>query len=333
MIKINLGADISKETIDFFCDANSELFQLKNNVKGLDKLLMWADQHQYPLNQIAIAFEHTGHYGNALVDFCVQHEITFYHVPALEIKKSLGITRGKNDQIDAKRICAYLKEKGYKLTPTKPVNDAIERLKHLQAQRALFVRNSASIKNVLKDQLEVLAISKEDFLVRTNMQMIQQFEKSIKEIDDEIQKMVEVDKEIKKNYNHVISITGIGKVIAIDTIIATHNFTKFNNWRQYASYCGCAPFEYSSGKFIGKPRISKLANKELKAHLNSGALSAIKFDNECKMYFERKLKEGKTKKCITNVIRCKLIARMYAVVKQNRPFEKNYAHSLEGKVS
>jgi len=28
-----------------------------------------------------------------------------------------------------------------------------------------------------------------------------------------------------------------------------------------------------------------------------------------------------------------LIARMYAVVKQNRPFEKNYAHSLEGKVS
>ena len=59
MIKINLGADISKETIDFFCDANSELFQLKNNAKGLDKLLMWADQHQYPLNQIAIAFEHT----------------------------------------------------------------------------------------------------------------------------------------------------------------------------------------------------------------------------------------------------------------------------------
>ena len=62
-------------------------------------------------------------------------------------------------------------------------------------------------------------------------------------------------------------------------------------------------------------------------------MSAIKFDNECKMYFERKLKEGKTKKCITNVIRCKLIARMYAVVKQNRPFEKNYAHSLESKVS
>ena len=42
----------------------------------------------------------------------------FVMASALDIKKSLGITRGKNDKIDACRIANYAYEKRDKLTPT-----------------------------------------------------------------------------------------------------------------------------------------------------------------------------------------------------------------------
>lgn len=333
MNKVRLGVDISKETLDFYCDFTQELFSCKNTMKGLEKLLSWNDEHGFSAKDLQIAFEHTGHYGNTLETFCAEHSFEYFQIPALEMKQSLGMIRGKNDQLDAKRICHYLKEKGYKLTPSTPVNRSIQRLKHLQSQRAIFVRNRAGLKNVQIDLVKVMNLPATDSLVVNNKQAIKTFDDLIKKVDEEIEQTIANDKEIKLNYCLITSIVGVGKVIGTETIIATQNFTRFDTWRAYASYCGCAPFPYRSGKYIGRNKISHLANKEAKAHLNSGAKSAIQYDPELKEYFERKLKEGKTKKCITNVIRCKLISRMFSVVSKKRTFEKNYTHSLVGKVS
>lgn len=333
MNKVRLGVDISKETLDFYCDFTEEQFSCKNTIQGLEKFLCWKDEHGFATKDLQIAFEHTGHYGHTLETFCADHTITYFQIPALEMKQSLGMIRGKNDQLDAKRICHYLKEKSYKLTPSAPVNRSIQRLKHLQSQRAIFVRNRAGLKNVQIDLVEVMKLPVTDSLVLNNKQAIKTFDDLIKKVDEEIDQTIANDQELKLNFALITSIVGVGKVIGTETIIATQNFTKFSSWREYASYCGCAPFPNRSGKYIGRNRISHLANKEIKAHLNSGAKSAIQFDLELRGYFERKLKEGKMKKCITNVIRCKLISRMFSVVREKRMFEKNYSHYLDSTLS
>ncbi|MEQ9440970.1 MAG: IS110 family transposase [Cyclobacteriaceae bacterium] len=72
------------------------------------------------------------------------------------------------------------------------------------------------------------------------------------------------------------SIPGIGFVTAVALILATNNFTAFVDSRKFASYCGVAPFEHTSGSSIrGKTKTSHLANKQIKALLSNGAATAI----------------------------------------------------------
>ena len=328
MNKIRLGVDISKETLDFYCDFTEEHFVLKNSHEGLKKLLSWQETHGFERSNLQIVFEYTGHYGHVLETFCVAQEFEYYKIPALAIKKSLGIVRGKNDRIDAQRICIYLKEKGYRLQPSKPTNSNIQRLKIFQSQRALYVRQLAALKNAQKDLVAVMRLPLDDFPVKNNQCVMDCLEGQIKTIDDAIQQLIKEDTELYTNYSLITSVIGVAKVIGIDTLIATDNFTKFKSWREYAAYCGCAPYPNQSGLFMGRNRISHLANNELKAHLSSGAKSAMIHDPELRSYTERKLLEGKSRKCITNSIRCKLISRMFAVVSKKRPFERNYSHYL-----
>lgn len=326
--KIIIGCDISKKKLDFYCNKTEEFFICSNDDSGFEKLSAWIHQHQFDKDKIAIAFEHTGSYGKAITNFCINNNLEYYAVNAMEIKLSQGITRSKNDKIDAKRIATYLFEKGYKLNPTKPINTSIEQIKLLRTSRDLLVKQRASIITSIKMYKETLKLNSQDIALASLEETKRVMDNQIKYLEDQIFNNIRLNKELNKNYNLLISIVGVGHVIAVDTIITTNNFTKFNNWRQYASYCGCAPFEKSSGTIKFKNRISSIANKSLKSHLSSGAKSAMQHDQEMKIYTYRKLEEGKTKACITNVIRCKLIARMFSVVKHQREYQKNYSHNL-----
>ncbi len=126
---------------------------------------------------------------------------------------------------------------------------------------------------------------------------------------------------MKSNFDLVLSIDGIGIITALYTIVYTGNFTKFNNARQFASYCGVAPFPNSSGtSLMGRTKVSHLANKKLKSLLNMASKSDIQHNVELKAYYLKKVEEGKNKMSIINVVSNKLISRMFAVVKRQSPY-------------
>ena len=58
------------------------------------------------------------------------------------------------------------------------------------------------------------------------------------------------------------------------------------------------------------------------------ALSTLRTKGELRQYFDRKVDEGKNKMSVINAIRGKLIHRIFAEVKENRPYEKIYQNSL-----
>ncbi|MFQ3213583.1 MAG: hypothetical protein ACI9XJ_002742 [Marivirga sp.] len=100
--KETMGIDVSKKTIDVFLHLNGSSSGFDNAVKGYKALLLWLKkQTRLNTGQVLICFEHTGLYSLPLAVFLNQQRIFFSMVPALEIKRSLGIVRGKNDQIDA----------------------------------------------------------------------------------------------------------------------------------------------------------------------------------------------------------------------------------------
>jgi len=49
-------------------------------------------------------------------------------------------------------------------------------------------------------------------------------------------------------------------------------------------------------------------------------MNAKKYDTEMMLYFERKVAEGKNKMLVLNNIRCKLLGRIFAIIKRNTPY-------------
>jgi hypothetical protein len=49
-----------------------------------------------------------------------------------------------------------------------------------------------------------------------------------------------------------------------------------------------------------------------------------KKDGELREYYLRKVAEGKNKMSVLNAIRAKLILRMFAVIKSNKKYDKNF---------
>jgi transposase len=98
-----------------------------------------------------------------------------------------------------------------------------------------------------------------------------------------------------------------------------HNFERFDNAKQLASYAGVVPFEYSSGSSIrGKHQVNPMANKTLKAALYLYALRSIVHNNEMQPYYQRKLKQEKNKLSVINAIRNKLLNRVFACIRKQR---------------
>jgi len=145
----------------------------------------------------------------------------------------------------------------------------------------------------------------------------------IEQIESEIDKVVEENLDIEKNYKLAKSVTGIGRVNAVMFILFTNNFNSITEARKYACYSGIAPFEHTSGISIrGKTKVSKLANKRIKVALTNGARSAILNDPELKLYYKRKRAEGKEHGTVLNAVKFKLITRVFATVKRGTPYVK-----------
>ena len=151
--------------------------------------------------------------------------------------------------------------------------------------------------------------------------MIHYLSKQIINIQSQIQKIIESDIELFNSFKLISSIKGIGVQMTTTMIIITNNFQKFDTWRQFASYSGIAPFPYQSGTSIkGRTKVSHLANKKIKTLIHMCAISAIQHNSEMKAYYLKRVKIGKSKMSTINIIRNKLIARIFAVIKRQTPY-------------
>ena len=319
-----IGADLSKKSIDLVCHLQNTHIQIENSVAGFNDLLRWFKQQKINVSKIMIVMEHTGFYSYCFEKFLHQHQLSFCKVNALAIKRSLGIVRGKTDKIDAARIAAYGYEKKDKLTVDVPASDALKRLQMLHSVRDRLVRQRASLICAIKEYRHI-KIPEKDIIIQAQLQLIKNFDRQIEKLVTVIEAIIDEDKSLKQNFNLLQSIKGVGKVVALAIIIKTHNFTRFTNARKFACFCGTAPFEHSSGTSIRKKsRVSHLADKQMKTLLDLAAKSAIQYDKELREYYSKRTEAGKSKMSTINVVRNKILYRMFAVVKRQTPFLENY---------
>lgn len=317
-----IGIDISKKTLDasiFVENMEEKRFphlKVDNNKTGFREILKWARKEKVNLKDCLFCMENTGHYGLDLYSFLEQKGIEYCSICPLVMKRSMGISRDKNDKIDSARIATFAFEKAYKLKPSKMASEDILALKRLQSERAIYVSERAKYKAYVSDKC-----SRKDSTFKRMTLMVEALSQQIEAVEAEMQSIIQRNEELKTSYNLITSVPGVGKVIAISTLVHTDNFQSFSNARQYACYASVAPFTHTSGTSIhGAPSVSKMGDRRLKAELSQGAISACRNDPEMNAYAARKREEGKHPGVILNAIKFKIIERMFAVIHRGSPY-------------
>jgi transposase len=328
-----IGIDISKSTMDIaILTADNELAELKClNQKALLKQTLEGlfDKYKIDRDTVLICGEHTGHFGNILVEVCRENDLKLWMESPYNILHSQGLKRGKNDKIDALRIMEYAKRFCDKAQIYQYSSKNIEILARLSAERDLLVKDISKYKCQLKQEEGFFDKTYFKDKVKRLNRLIKFNEKVLSEIEIDIDSIIKNDIQVKTNFEKIISVEGIGKQTALATIIATGNFTKFQNSRQFVCHAGCAPFKYESGTSrSSRNKVSNRANKNLKRLFHMAALSTLRTQGELRQYYDRKTGEGKNKMSVINAIRAKLITRIFSVIKEDRKYDKFYKHTL-----
>lgn len=327
-----IGIDISKATLDVSVKQPggqlSFSTQVPNSPKGLKTLDQQLVRKGIDWSQTLICAEHTGVYSNPLRTWSQQNGYVLWLEQPLQIKRSQGFTRGKSDVLDAERIAEYARRYQDKYTPEQPRSPQLELLKELLNQRGRLQKALKELMSPLSNasfySKAVVAMHK-----KVSQRSCEAIKKDIKQTEQLIRQTIASDQELTHLFELATSVDGIGLVSATWMIVTSNAFKTIREAKKFACYAGVVPFEYQSGTSLtGKPRVSHMANKRVKAVLYMAALSAVKMSGELRDYYLRKTQEGKAKMSVLNAVRNKLILRVYACVQANRRYEKKYVPDL-----
>jgi transposase len=334
-----VGIDISKDTLDWAVYTQQQgvilSIQTDNTLKGIKSALTQLKiLPDWNPAQAVFCQEHTGIYNAHILEVLHELKLSIWLESSLQIKQAGGMQRGKTarrpgDKVDAQRIAQYAYRFRDQIRLWTPPREVIQKLAFLSATRQRL--------NQAYNLLAVPVTEQETFVnktlqktlkgnVKTSLAALKEEQKLVEE---QIHQLIQADTRLKELFDLMVSVPGVGPVIATELLIATNEMQTINEPKKLACHAGVAPFEYRSGSSIrGKTKVSHQARKRLKALIHLGTMSAIQVAGDFQDYYARKLKEGKPKMLIINAARNKLIHRVCAVVRRGEKYDKNYASAL-----
>jgi transposase len=329
-----IGCDISQDSFTY-CIRNKSAILSQGQVMNATKAIKtWLNNlkklYNMPMGQMLFVMEHTGIYGALLIRELSLRSLPVCVESAMNIKLSLGMQRGKNDSVDAQRIAEYAIRHVDRLTRWHPKRPVLNQLQLLIRLRERLVKAKVELSRFNQDASRFLSKQESRLVIAGAKQPLAAIERSIQETDAKIEKLIMSDDDLKRLTTMVTSVDGIGMVTCSAILVKTNEFKDFTEAKKFACTAGIAPFEHSSGSSIrGKTRVSHQAHKDLKKLLHMCAVGSIGRKGELQDYYLRKVAQGKNKMSVLNAVRNKLVARIFAVVRDGVMYQKNYQYSLQ----
>jgi len=291
-----VGVDTHKDTLA--CYMQDKFKEFKTTTLGFKQALKWAGDDR----DINWAIEGAYCFGKPFANFLIKNNCKVYEINPFITKSwrsALSTNGNKNDYGDAKVISIFSKNLKLKEISLKTIT-----LKERITARELLVKQRTKLINSIKmlnytrgteinyskltstKAIESLKNS-EDIIIRNFGEIIDKLTNSIKEMEKEIDEM------LPKEALKLTQITGINKLSA--AIIYTETKGKLTSKESFASYCAISPIENSSGK-IKRHNTNHRGNRRLNSIFYRMSICQSIYDEKGKLYFEKKLKEGKTKR-------------------------------------
>lgn len=324
----HIGIDISKMTLDIAVLKEGALlltYKIDNKENALKEFLVLLRNHHHLTSENAIfCAEHMGIYADFLRNVLTQKNMRLCLESPLHIKLSMGIQRSKSDVLDAIRIAQYAYKNSADLRFWKPPRPPVQQLRTLTAIRKRLVKIAAMLKSPKKLEKYYLSEFNRKSLGDYSKATFSAIKQDLKVVNAAIKATFHSDPQLQNLLDIITSVPNVGIVIATELVIITNEFKEINCPKKFASYCGIAPFAKNSGTTLKRrPRISPIANKELKTILHLASLGATRTKHSrFRDYYDRKVAEGKNKMSVLNAVRNKIVAVIFACVRENRLYEE-----------
>jgi transposase len=213
----------------------------------------------------------------------------------------------------------------------RPVRDLLRKRGHLVKLRTSLIvslqnimsrslggkMKTSDIKVLAEDRVTPLLAYNEDLALagKVSKESIDSLTRQIKAIEV----AVEMKIDIRKPYDCLLSMPGVGRILALTMMLETGPIGRFEHVGNYASYCRKVPSSWrSNDKKKGKGNV-KNGNKYLAWAYSEAAQFARRFDDNARAYFDRKRR--KTNAPIAHsALAHKLSRAAYYIMRDGVPF-------------
>jgi len=219
-----VGIDISKEKVDIRLFLSKMDGKFDNKPSGFKKMRSLIEKHVDKDTDLLFCFEHTGLYAVPLQVYLEKENLAYHMVSGLQVKRSLGIQRGKNDRVDARRLAEYAQSHREEIKPQTLQSPHLIRLKYLLSMRSRLVRQKAGFTASIKDYKKCLALTNTDVMIHVQQEMINVSAKQVVKLEKEIRGIMASDTKIQSLFNLATSVKGIGLITATYMIVLTNCF-------------------------------------------------------------------------------------------------------------
>jgi transposase len=326
-----VGIDISKD--DFHVCIKEKLGEGKsrilgshtfsNGFEGFTCFIEWVAKRKKDSCEILFVMEATGSYYEDLAYFLHEKGEKVSVELANKIKhfsKSLNL-KSKTDKIDACTIAEIGIER--RLSVWVPMSLQYKQMRDL-CRELLSLKKECSR---AKCQLHAMMHSHEKnaSVIEIKGSQIEFYQKTILQIETEIEKSVNADQELKKRIERIEKVKGLGLITIVIVLCETNGFLMFKNIKQVVSYAGLDVVLKESGKYKGKTKISKKGNLRIRQCLYMPALTAIQHNESIKNLHQRIVERNPDikKKGVIAGMR-KLLVLIFVLWKKNEEYNPKY---------
>jgi transposase len=130
-----------------------------------------------------------------------------------------------------------------------------------------------------------------------------------------------LDLAVAQREPHLLSVPGVRGLLAATILAELGDVRRFSRVEQVVAFAGLDATVFESGAFRGtRQHISKRGSPLLRRALYLAAVNAVQLDPDLATYFRRKQEQGKSYRVALVAASRKRLARIYVVLRDDRPY-------------
>ena len=337
------GLDVSKKSIAATFTSQQGFIRSLQMPHSVEYLLNHVRKH-FANQKIAFVYE-AGPTGYGLYDGLAAHGYSCM-IAAPSMIPRAPEHRVKTNRLDSRGLSESLR--GGQLKSIHVPSPVYRELRHLTQLRDTMVRQAAAHKQRIKALLLLEGIdfppaaAGSQWTLRVKAQLrklkcsrtvrfkldqlldtLEFSEKQVVNSTKEIRRFCKEDAELSQSIAYLMSIPGIGSIVASQLLARMGDWREIDNVRQLGSFLGLVPTENSTGDRVDRGSITRLGDGRLRSKLIQAAWSAIRQDTELREFYRsvcRRNPRGKGARIAIVAVARKLSTRIYAVLKNQRPY-------------